>query len=71
MSQSSGSLVEIVNKHSVATLNQLKNIDEAHLVRIIAGQLKTTIKAHGPIDLDGIGSAAKRIACQLLSVVHG
>lgn len=62
-------LLEIVNKHSAATLNQLKNIDEAHLVRIIAGQLKSTIKVHGPVTMENIGSAAKRIACQLLSVI--
>lgn len=61
--------LEHVNKYSAATLNQIKAIPEAHLNRIIAGQLKTTIKAHGPIVNDTIGSASKRITTQLLAIL--
>lgn len=69
MSEKHLELTEIVNSYSVTTLKQLKQIPETHLIRIIAGNLRTCIKAHGPITVEHIGSAAKRITNQLLSVL--
>jgi hypothetical protein len=62
-------LLKLINSYSVTTIGQVKNIPESHLNRIIAGNLRSTIKAHGPITMEHIGSASKRIANQLLSVV--
>ncbi len=39
------------------------------LERIIAGALRAAIKDHGPITLEWIGSAAKRVAGQLRGAV--
>jgi hypothetical protein len=60
-------VLALVNSYSAITLNQIKAIPESQLNRMIAGQLKTCITAHGPITNEGIGSAAKRIATQLLA----
>jgi len=38
---------------------------EEWVEKLVIGALKTTIKAHGPIDLKWIASAAKRIAHQI------
>ncbi len=68
MSEEHLELTEVVNRYSVKTIKQLKSIPESHLNRIIAGQLRACIKTHGPITLEFIGSAAKRIANQLLGM---
>jgi len=60
-------LLTSINSWSASTINQIKMIPETHLNRMIAGQLKTCIKAHGPITNAQIGSAAKRISSQLLA----
>jgi hypothetical protein len=63
-------LLDKINLWSATTIGQIQRIPESHLNRLIAGQLKACIKAHGPITPDNIGSAAKRISCQLLAVVN-
>lgn len=62
-------ILSLINTWSATTINQIKAIPEAQLNRMIAGQLRTCIKAHGPITNDQIGSAAKRIATQLLAAL--
>lgn len=70
MNEQEKEILELVNQWSAATINQLRNIPEAHLNRMVAGQLKNCIKAHGPITSACVGSAAKRITNQLLGVVN-
>lgn len=60
------SILKTINNYTIQTLNQIKAIPEAHLTRIISGQLRSCIDAHGPITLETIGSAAKRITNTLL-----
>jgi hypothetical protein len=60
------SLVKTINKYTVQTINQIKTIPETQLIRIISGQLRSCIDAHGPITAEHIGSAAKRITNHLL-----
>lgn len=62
-------ITEVINKYSIKTIKQIKQIPESHLNRIIAGNLKSCIKAHGNISPELIGSAAKRITNQLLSIL--
>lgn len=62
-------ITNIVNSYSITTLKQIKQIPESHLNRIIAGNLRSCIKAHGAVTLEHIGSAAKRITNQLLSIL--
>lgn len=69
MSEEHLEIAEVINRYSVKTIKQIKAIPEAHLNRIIAGQLRSCIKAHGPITLEFIGSAAKRIANDLLGMI--
>lgn len=63
-------IVNAVNIYSATTLKQLKNINEAHLNRIVAGALRSTIEAHGPVSKELIGSASKRITNHLLGVLN-
>ena len=67
--KSDAKLIKLINGYSVSTLKQLKNIPEQHLTRIVSGQLKSTIKAHGDITTTNLSSAAKRIVTQLLGVL--
>lgn len=62
-------ILETINEYSATTINQIKNIPETHLTKIVAGNLRSTIDAHGDITKGDIGSAAKRIANQLLGMV--
>ena len=62
-------ILDQINNYSATTLSQIRNIPETHLTKIIAGNLKTTIDAHGDINKSGIGSASKRIANQLLGLL--
>jgi hypothetical protein len=62
-------ILKTINEYSATTIGQIKNIPEAHLTKIVAGNLRNTIDAHGDITKSGIGSAAKRIANQLLGIV--
>jgi len=57
-----------INEYSASTIKQIRNIPEAHLIKLVAGNLRSTIDAHGDITKHGIGSAAKRIANHLLGV---
>lgn len=63
-------ILETINKWSATTIKQIHNIPESHLNRIIAGQLRSCIKAHGNITPELIGSAAKRIANSLLGEIE-
>ena len=62
-------ILKQINTYSASTLAQIKNIPESHLTKLIAGNLKSTIHAHGPIHPKDIGSAAKRIANNLLETL--
>lgn len=62
-------LLEHINAYSHTTLKQIQNIPEVHLTKLVAGNLKSTIDAHGDITKNEIGSAAKRIANQLLGII--
>ena len=62
-------LLEHINTYSHTTIKQIQNIPEVHLIKIVAGNLKSTIDAHGDITKNEIGSAAKRIANQLLGLI--
>lgn len=42
--------------------------DRAKLERQIAGVLRSTIDAHGPITREWVGSAAKRVISQLKAI---
>lgn len=42
---------------------------EAKVRRLIGGALKSTISAHGAISQELIGSATKRIYCQLVASI--
>ncbi len=69
MAEDIDKVLQAVNQYSATTISQIKGIPEAQLMRMISGQLRTTIKAHGPITMEQIGSASKRIATQLLAVL--
>ena len=43
------------------------SIQQIQLHRIVVGQLRNAVNTHGPITLDLIGSAAKRITAQLMA----
>lgn len=62
-------LLEHINTYSHTTLKQIQNIPEVHLTKIVAGNLRSTIDSHGDITKNEIGSAAKRIANQLLGII--
>jgi hypothetical protein len=59
-------LLENINSWSINTIRQLEEIPRTHLTKLIAGQLRACIDAHGPITKEVVGSAAKRIAHSLL-----
>jgi hypothetical protein len=61
-------ILEHINNYSATTLKQIQAIPEVHLTKIVAGNLRSTIDAHGDITKHHIGSAAKRIANHLLGV---
>ncbi len=69
MSEDHLEVTDVINRYSVKTIKQIKTIPEAHLNRIIAGQLRSCIYAHGPISNEFIGSAAKRISTALLAML--
>jgi hypothetical protein len=48
----------------------IPRMDRSRVQRIVAGALRSTIDGHGPITLDWIDSASKRIASQLLADIQ-
>lgn len=43
--------------------------DEERIFRIVLGSLKSCILAHGPIDLNRLGSASKRVSTSLYGAI--
>jgi hypothetical protein len=54
----------------VSKASYLPRMNRDRVQRIIAGALRSTIDAHGPVTLDWIDSASKRIANQLLGDIQ-
>lgn len=44
--------------------------DEERIFRIVLGSLKACILAHGPIDLNRLGSAAKRVSTSIYGAMN-
>lgn len=64
--EDSGGVVEEIARRA-ARLCANPSSARASLERRIAGALRVAISAHGPITADTVGSAAKRVAGQLLA----
>lgn len=61
-------MVEKIVKQSVSAVDAI--LTEANLQTMVRGQLKTSIEAHGPITSTFVGSAARRIANDLLGYLR-
>lgn len=49
--------------------SQRAKSDEERIFRIVLGSLKACIQAHGPIDLNKLGSASKRVSTSLYGAI--
>lgn len=49
--------------------SQRAKTDEERIFRIVLGSLKACILAHGPIDLNRLGSASKRVSTSLYGAI--
>lgn len=54
----------------MSKFSYIVRMDRPRLERIVVGCLRATILAHGPITEEWIGSAAKRVAAQLIADVQ-
>lgn len=63
MSNKTDKITKLRPRHEVSELSEVFDA----MQRRVNGALKSTIDAHGPITLQNRGSAAKRIAKQLIA----